>query len=48
MIPISNFFGFKKNYVFVLILIDSITNAGGLRDEGQFELIVLNRVRNIN
>lgn len=48
MIPISNFVGvfffFKK--VFVLVLIDSLTNAGGLRDEGQIELNVLNRARN--
>lgn len=50
MIPISNFFGLKKkkNYVFVLVLTDSLTNAGGLRDEGQIELTVLNRVKNKN
>lgn len=49
MIPISNFVGgfflfFFK--VFVLALIDSLTNAGGLRDEGQIELNVINRARN--
>lgn len=49
MIPISNFFEVffkKKKKVFVLFLIDSLTNAGGLRDEGQIELNVINRARN--
>lgn len=38
----------KKKIIFVLVLIDSLTNAGGLRDEGQIQLIVLNRARNKN
>lgn len=51
MIPISNFFEvffffLKKVFVIVLFLIDSLTNAGGLRDEGQIELNVINRARN--
>lgn len=37
-----------KKIVFDLVLIDSLTHAGGLRDEGQIELIVPNRAGNKN
>lgn len=48
MIPISNFFGLKKNHVFILVLIDIPTNAGGLKDESQTEINVLSSARNKN